>query len=194
MAVHCAKCGEELLGAVNRCWKCGREFEPQTGNQELPPIRRAPPAESAGPPTTAEVVGVGRIKKSQRLKRGSPFAAPAHSSSQSERGLRPERAPFTARPRRNAAPAVGAALSLVLGAISLLIAFTFPTGGLITAVAGVGTGCWGLYSERRGLATAGLVLSCLALAFAGFNTVVDLYTYVYGFEPWGTISPEDQLM
>ena len=29
MAVRCSKCGEELLGPVNRCWKCGQQFAAQ---------------------------------------------------------------------------------------------------------------------------------------------------------------------
>lgn len=42
MAVTCAKCNEPLLGAVNRCWKCGAEFNTQLSAQEVPPIRRTP--------------------------------------------------------------------------------------------------------------------------------------------------------
>ncbi|HUE70892.1 MAG TPA: hypothetical protein VMP01_08380 [Pirellulaceae bacterium] len=42
MAVRCSKCGEELLGPVNRCWKCGQTFAtlPDTGG--VPPVRREP--------------------------------------------------------------------------------------------------------------------------------------------------------
>jgi len=42
MAVICAKCGEELLGAINRCWRCGTEYESRSGETDLPPIRRRP--------------------------------------------------------------------------------------------------------------------------------------------------------
>lgn len=42
MAVFCAKCGEELLGAINRCWRCGTEYESRSGRVDVPPIRRAP--------------------------------------------------------------------------------------------------------------------------------------------------------
>lgn len=42
MAVLCAKCGEELLGAINRCWRCGTEYESHRGRSDVPPIRRAP--------------------------------------------------------------------------------------------------------------------------------------------------------
>jgi hypothetical protein len=42
MAVYCSHCGEELLGAVNRCWKCGRTFSARLDPSGLPPIRRPP--------------------------------------------------------------------------------------------------------------------------------------------------------
>lgn len=42
MAVRCSKCGEELLGPVNRCWKCGQQFSAQAETGGLPPVRYAP--------------------------------------------------------------------------------------------------------------------------------------------------------
>jgi len=55
MAVNCAKCGEELLGAVNRCWRCGTMLESRPGNTDLPPVRRAPiPLEAEDVSTTAD--------------------------------------------------------------------------------------------------------------------------------------------
>jgi hypothetical protein len=42
MAVRCSKCGEELLGPVNRCWKCGQQFTVQAEEGGLPPVRYAP--------------------------------------------------------------------------------------------------------------------------------------------------------
>ncbi len=39
MSVRCAHCGEELLGAVNRCWKCGQQFIAQPTPDGLPPVR-----------------------------------------------------------------------------------------------------------------------------------------------------------
>ncbi|HAA72553.1 MAG: hypothetical protein CMJ70_24235 [Planctomycetaceae bacterium] len=47
--VQCTRCGEELLGAVNRCWRCGTDFVSPVGPAELPPVRRAPLAASTGP-------------------------------------------------------------------------------------------------------------------------------------------------
>lgn len=42
MRVKCSKCGEELLGAVNRCWRCGTRVASRPGDTDLPPVRRAP--------------------------------------------------------------------------------------------------------------------------------------------------------
>jgi hypothetical protein len=51
MAVRCAHCGEELLGAVNRCWKCGREFAARPTVDGLPPVRIEAPLPAAVPAT-----------------------------------------------------------------------------------------------------------------------------------------------
>jgi hypothetical protein len=77
----------------------------------------------------------------------------------------------------------------MLGSLSLFMAFVFPAGALITAAAGVGMGCWGLYSERRRVAIAGLLVSCIAMATAGFNAAVDLYTALHGVPPWQPVDP-----
>ena len=42
MKVSCSNCGEELLGSVNRCWKCGTAIQPLAGDVQTPPVRRAP--------------------------------------------------------------------------------------------------------------------------------------------------------
>jgi len=42
MAVHCGKCGAELMGAVNRCWKCGQQVVSRSDGSALPPVRRPP--------------------------------------------------------------------------------------------------------------------------------------------------------
>jgi hypothetical protein len=40
--VICSHCGEELMGSVNRCWRCGRTFVAEHNPDNLPPIRRRP--------------------------------------------------------------------------------------------------------------------------------------------------------
>ncbi|MFV2067515.1 MAG: hypothetical protein ACC645_11085 [Pirellulales bacterium] len=193
MTVQCANCGEELLGAVNRCWRCGRIFVPQKGSDEAPPIRRAPVTPAAGPPATAEVIGQGNTRAAKRIHRGSPFATSSIRSNDDSPPPSDADRPFLVRTPRGAAPAVGAALSLVLGLVSLLIGFGFPAGGVVTAVVGVSMGCWGLTSDRRGLATFGLVLCCLALSVSGFYAVVDAYSYFYGVDPFETAIPGDAM-
>jgi hypothetical protein len=47
MTVRCAHCGEELLGAVNRCWKCGQQFVARPTIDGLPPVRIETPAAAA---------------------------------------------------------------------------------------------------------------------------------------------------
>lgn len=77
--VHCGKCGVELLGAVNRCWKCGQPVVSRHDASTLPPVRRPPvsgpldalpwsplaaqivdeaPTAEAAPPVPAAVGGV----------------------------------------------------------------------------------------------------------------------------------------
>jgi hypothetical protein len=41
MAASCGKCGEELLGAVNRCWRCGHVFDGLPGEDGQPPVRHS---------------------------------------------------------------------------------------------------------------------------------------------------------
>ena len=42
MTIRCAHCGEELLGAVNRCWRCGTPHVLRSGADSLPPVRIDP--------------------------------------------------------------------------------------------------------------------------------------------------------
>lgn len=55
VSVYCEKCGEPLMGAVNRCWKCGTTFA-KVESAPIPPVRRAPvlPAYLAPPQDTIE--------------------------------------------------------------------------------------------------------------------------------------------
>jgi hypothetical protein len=70
MAVRCSKCGEELLGPVNRCWKCGQQFTAQSDAGGLPPVRYSPVdlpsdvvmAELSGGPVTANVQGEATVE------------------------------------------------------------------------------------------------------------------------------------
>ena len=56
MNVHCGNCGQELLGAVNRCWRCGQEFMPASESNEARRVRTASGACLPEPPLEAEVL------------------------------------------------------------------------------------------------------------------------------------------
>jgi hypothetical protein len=215
MAVYCSKCGEELLGAVNRCWKCGTPFVAPPVSAEVPPVRRSPVVLGAAPAAhtaaageasslAAEIVGTSSTAQAANgqppgvptvsaaamptRRRGSPFAD-SHSAGRTGptpvtviQPARPYRPPIDyARP---SAATGGAVASLILGILSLCGSYYIPLGALVAALLGIGMGLWGLYSERRGLAIAGLLLCCITLAVAGFFGAIDLYTLINGRRPW----------
>jgi hypothetical protein len=223
MAVHCAHCGEELLGAVNRCWRCGTMIESHGGQQDLPPVRQTPvppieagegeaasPAASRGESAPADVRlaedhGVAAEVYEAALaddvlaepsddtprqprRRGSPFAASYAPASAppavTEEPASKRTSPTPAYPK-NPAAAGGAVAALVLGLLSVACSF-FTIGALFFALAGLPVGIWGLYSNRRGQAIAGVLLCCIALAISGFHAAALIYEVRYGFTPWET--------
>ena len=56
MAVSCAICGEELLGSVNRCWKCGNFVTSHPGDATQPPVR----TDQQAPAVPSGLDGTGR--------------------------------------------------------------------------------------------------------------------------------------
>ncbi len=82
MAVRCSKCGEELLGPVNRCWKCGQQFTARSDAGGLPPVRYAPVdlpsdvvmAELSGGPVTANVQGDATVEAKTAPEVNAPAA------------------------------------------------------------------------------------------------------------------------
>ncbi|MBC8354201.1 MAG: hypothetical protein H8E66_19585 [Planctomycetes bacterium] len=202
MAVQCAKCGEELMGAVNRCWRCGQEFEALSSTGDLPPIRRSPQntaptavliaelsdaiPELPNPPNTARSASTETSAKS--VRRGSPFgdrgtavleqlASDVENDSHAVSLQRDQL-------QQNGGAAASAILTLPIGLISFAAAFLFPLAGILLSLLGLGFGVWGINSRRRGLAVAGLLLCCASLAIAAFYGIVDIYVHFYGVAPW----------
>jgi len=61
MKAHCGYCGEEIMGAVNRCWRCGHHFAVSPAADGLPPVRRDPiPAPAGGSPGPSRSTVEGR--------------------------------------------------------------------------------------------------------------------------------------
>lgn len=62
MRAQCGYCGEEILGAVNRCWRCGHRFSSSASGDGQPPVRRTPittPLDGSPPSIEALVVDDG---------------------------------------------------------------------------------------------------------------------------------------
>lgn len=218
MAVFCAKCGEELLGAINRCWRCGTEYESRSGNIDVPPVRRRPikPVEAAaealvidgdeplivdGNPSADEAEIQPRGEEEQesqpktepQLRRGSPFRqktdAPQDESPHGTELGAPPRA--TIYPKHVAA-SVGSTVAITLGLLSLILGYFVPLAGVIVAGIGIGMGVWGLSSTRRRSAIVGLLLCCLAITFSGFFGAAQVYQMIHGdnaFDAYSYPSP-----
>jgi hypothetical protein len=189
MAVHCAKCGEELLGAVNRCWKCGQVFARHPETDGLPPVRmERPPA--AGEPLEAIVLDDAPAPAPGATSQPAAVAIAAPPTT----GFPPPVAPavqFIPKPiapppstaqiveaRRKALVAMGGTVgALVLGIFALAIA-PFRFEAAIVGLIGIGLGVWGLYSPRRNWAFVGVLICVLAIALGAYRGANDIYIYI----------------
>ena len=197
MAVQCANCGEELMGSVNRCWRCGRPFVSRSGPAQVPPIRRNPiigpvdgPMEAIvlegdepGGPDEPHEADLSPARRWHR--RGSPFAGvdSANGAEGSQTELPVETTPRAAEydTRRGAVGSSAGAILLAL--ISLAVGWVFSVGAIILAAAGLFLSVWGLRGQRQ-VAIFALVLCCFAFAAASFIATIDLFTIFYGVSPW----------
>lgn len=193
MAVQCANCGEELLGAVNRCWRCGQTLVAHAGPVDLPPVRRSPVVGPLDRPPGASIEAVLVEDAAQApasgIRRGSPFAGGANAPAKTAVPFMQPSASSVPRRSFQVAPRVAAAASIAMGLIGIGVSFVFSPGALLIAIAGIGFGIWGLYSPNRTLGVFGLVLCCVALALSAFLLTVELYIYVYGISPFAAPAP-----
>ena len=170
MAVHCAKCGEELMGAVNRCWKCGQVFARRPEMDGLPPVRmERPPA--AGEPLEAIV-----LDDTAPGAPGQATAAPVAVAAAPAAGFPPSPPmaptvqfipkPIAAPPstsqmieaRRHSLMAMGGTVgAIAVGSFALFLAL-FRFEAAIVGLIGLGLGLWGLHSPKRNWALVGLLL------------------------------------
>ncbi len=215
MAVNCGYCGEELIGSVNCCWKCGRAVESRPGPANLPPVRRekplatpaeqaeladeqanesevvlATPAESEAPVETGgsdQPPHVSAPIASGTVYHGSPFA-PLVKPSAPRTPVAPPSYP------QNAAASGGALASFCLGIMSLAIAMVFwraPAIALVISLLGICMGIWGMYSTRRSYAGMGLFLCIGAFGLSSYLGVVQLYVLVHGVSPFEQLDTDE---
>lgn len=198
MAVRCSKCGEELLGPVNRCWKCGQKFATLPDAGGVPPVRSEPAPVPAATAASAQVVRAAhpldtpiaaQHDAATGLRTGSPFAAGAVMTpiatvaATSVTAARPIRGrtpvPATDALIRDHVAVAGAIGSIVLGLFSLSVSWMYnPTaviGGALLALLGLAMGMWGLYSRRRGWALFGMLVCVAAISLASYKGARLLY-------------------
>jgi hypothetical protein len=217
MAVRCAKCGEELLGAVNRCWKCGTTFAARPEIDGRPPIMlEMPPAEAAAlaavPLTAAplEAVVLDEVPTNSeapgpRMPVVAAESAPAPPPATSAPPPQPPMATVLMKPRlvsRTSSPADrveslrqsnmamgGTVGAVVLGAFALALSL-FRFEAAIIATLGLIMGIWGLQSRRRNWALAAMLLCCLAIGVGSYTGMRQLYVYLQRTRPVEIAEPD----
>jgi hypothetical protein len=153
MSVSCGHCGEPLMGAVNRCWRCGHEFAQTAEDGRLPPVRRP---------------GVGLVDPADQ-----PSVITRETNSAADTDvMRP--VIFRLGGWEVSGPEVCAYLSVVLGGIGS-VAGWFTWLMVVPAVLGVGLGVLGLKSARREIATTGIILSCIGVLASAVNVAQTIY-------------------
>jgi hypothetical protein len=205
MAVHCAKCGEELMGAVNRCWKCGQVFARRPEMDGLPPVRmERPPA--AGEPLEAIVLDDTPAGDGGEHARAAPVAVAAPPAAGFP--LPPPVAPtvqFIPKPivappstsqmieaRRHSLMAMGGTVGAIAVGIFALILALFRFEAAIVGLIGLGLGLWGLHSPKRNWALVGLLLCCLAIGLGAYRGANDLYVYIKSQQPIEMEEPAEE--
>jgi len=216
MSRSCSNCGEELLGAVNQCWRCGLEVLTRGGSPQEPLDPQSPQpagsepieAESAeeGSPLEAEIVaevasdGVtsdGVVEASADPESADPELASerplvdhsVESEGLADRSQSASVAALTKYPNYMAAGG-GAISSVLLAVIACFSAYWLPEGGVVIALLGIGMGAWGLYSSFRNWAVVGVSVCVVALVLSGVGLTVKVHKAIYGYGPFESAPAE----
>ena len=188
MAVRCSKCGEELMGAVNRCWKCGQLLAQRPEIDGRPPVRTAAPAAVA--PLEAVVLAeeeladvAGGPAEGSPAARSLPHLVPTSpAAAQIQRHTRATTSEFIDAKRASLTAMGGTIGSLVLGLFALALAL-FRFEAALIALLGLILGIWGLYSQKRSLALFAMLLCCLAIGLGSYTGAKQLYVYYKNRQP-----------
>ena len=181
MAVYCANCGEELIGSVNRCWKCGQTVL-STPAGGMPPVRTAAakPAsdvgatEAAVPETGVPASGVVVANLVDDQEAGAT-ETPVVQRSSILSGI-------VAR-IRGTPPAHWLAVgSVLLGAITIVLGI-FTGWAVILAAAGLGCGVAEIGSRKKSLAIVGMLICLLGLTVSSIRLTYDLFSFIRGETP-----------
>lgn len=213
----CPHCHEELLGAVNRCWKCGGRVTPPNFEQLVTAEAVEEHEDEGGVLVAAEVAVAQQLTRDEVSlamekeppRRGSPFAFDTTLAAQGRAPQDPfvgegpyqreskgppsdplSRPTLVVKYPQHQAAIGGVVASLVLGIASLVI-LPCTIFSSVLAVLGVACGIWGLYCERKGLAIIALLICCLSLAISLYLIVFLLFEALYPavLAPGGTLNP-----
>jgi hypothetical protein len=186
MAARCSKCGEELLGAVNRCWKCGQAFALHPEMDGRPPVR------AEAPPDTGRPLDAMVLEPGTKTSAASVGAPPSATIPVAAPRFIPPRRSSTAElvdARRAAMMAMGGTVaSIVLGIFAAGLAVVWPPVAVI-AILGLAMGIWGLGSPRRNWALIGMLLCCLAIGLGAYGGARDTYRWVQTQRPISVDEP-----
>lgn len=212
-----------MLGAVNRCWKCGTSFESSACDDDGPPVRRAPIVDlepAAGPAADAPVMaelaeleepGAASAAAPEVAKPGlkpetpvpevqraePPVATAAVTAGRAEgKGPTPTRPPAVLpKPRFRISHRYGG----WLGALALLLglasaAFSYHSyWALPGSLAGLALGIWALAGKRRGAAMVGIIICCIAFSVSGYRALLVAYTELMGYSPFDQQRPVEEV-
>ena len=198
MAVRCSRCGEELLGAVNRCWKCGLAFQVRPTVEGLPPVRAevvaaaaAVAAMPAGQAVEARVLeDAAPIETAATPIAAPPVPLPSHALPLHPLATPPPPRPSVSRAPTNIAAEGGAYAALALGLFGLVLSWSLFYGALV-ALVGLLAGIWGIYSPRRNVALIGMLLCAVAMGLGTFTGVRQLNRYLTRNAPIETPSTDE---
>ncbi|PHS11488.1 MAG: hypothetical protein COA78_09645 [Blastopirellula sp.] len=203
MATICSKCGEQLLGSVNRCWKCGTEYQAEP-ESDIPPICRGPVLReylSLGNELTAEelpVVIVAEEVEQNDIPQDSVLVeeTPSESDTQelaepsatdtsienevSDSAISPITQPFAIEPEDTQSGLGNTylwiiGLSIVAGTSSIFTVYAIPL-----SLIALGFAIWKLNDHQGSLTWVCLLLAILAFAISSIRLAIFIYSLVGG--------------
>lgn len=173
--VFCAACREELMGVVNRCWKCGATFPPLAGPSDLPPVRRPPPADLAAMPPGAAQASPMSGRSGSPFRPASPLQLATSAATTSAAADVASAGPAGSGKARWSGGELAVAAGIVAGLAAAVVTLSFPLGGLLLGGLGVTCGVLGMSSRRNGWGMGIVIGCCLLMGWNVLRILVEVY-------------------
>jgi len=169
-------CGEELLGAVNRCWRCGELVESRP-DAEAPPVV-APPiilAAFADSPAETQQLIEPSTAAPVATRTGSPFAKTTPGTWQHWKRT---------TGREWNASTISAWVAVVVAIYGWVLLSFNPIVAFALSLLALALGIFGLWGRHRRVAILAIILCCPLIAVAGYFMALDIFTMIYGYRPF----------